>query len=187
MVRRPVIDGLRNIPCKCSTCRYVWVSCESGARGGKGVGWTETGATFTLRLPPPTPPCPTAAGRKNLDLSSFQRIPFSRPHSPEDPGGPGSDCERQRVRKEDQHRDGEDLHPARLQLLCRRCQGPRCLPGDISDSIKFHRSLTYFKTFAKKFRNFPNLLFGTFFHTLASNMLPSQPPLLIHRVTAGDR
>ena len=42
---------------------------------------------------------------------------------------------------------------------------------DILDSIKFRR-LTYFKTFAKNLRNFPNLLFCTFFHTLASNIDP---------------
>ena len=145
----------------------VWVSCESVQEGEKESVGRRLKPLSPSASHPPLHPVPLLFE----NLSSFQRIPFSRPHSPEDPGGPGSDCERQRVCEEDQHRDGEDLHPPRLQLLCRWCQGPRCLPGkmtDISDSIKFHH-LTYFKTF----QNFPNLLFGTFFHRLASNMLAS--------------
>ena len=124
----------------------VWVpgrvSCWFKRKRGRR--WTETEATFTLHLPlyllhllPPTPPCHTDVEGKKLDLSCFQRIPFSRPHSPEDPGGPGADRERQRVREEDQHRHREDLHPSRVQLLCRWCQRPRCLPGEIITHLTF--------------------------------------------------
>ena len=63
--------------------------------------------------------------------TSFRRFPFSRADSPADPGGPGADSERQRVCEEDQHGHREDLHPSRVQLLCRRCERPRCLPGEM--------------------------------------------------------
>ena len=55
---------------------------------------------------------------------------FSRSHPPADPRGSGPDRERQRVRAEDQHRHGEDLHPPRIQLLRRRREGPRRLSGN---------------------------------------------------------
>ena len=85
----------------------------------------------------PLPPTPHSTLLGEKTLSCFQRIPFSRPHSPEDPGGPGPDRERQRVREEDQHRHREDLHPSCVQLLCRWCQRPRCLPGEIITHLTF--------------------------------------------------
>ena len=113
--------------CKRSTHMSVWVACESRQE----KEWRLEPLSPSLPPSPSTPPCPTAV--KTL----FQRIPFSRPHSPEDPGGAGSHRERQRVREEDQHRHREDLHPSRVQLLCRWCQRPRCLPGEIITHLTF--------------------------------------------------
>ena len=148
--------------CKWSTHMSVWVACESGQEKERRL------EPLSPSLPPsPTPPCPTAA----KTLSSFQRIPFSRPHSPEDPGGAGSHRERQRVREEDQHRDGEDLHPARLQLLCRGCQGPRCLPGKRSRHFRFNQIWHISKPLPKSSEIFPTFCSAlSFTHT---SMLPS--------------
>ena len=70
------------------------------------------------------------SGCCNITKYLTRHLIFSRSHPPADPRGSGPDRERQRVRAEDQHRHGEDLHPPRIQLLRRRREGPRRLSGN---------------------------------------------------------
>ena len=55
----------------------------------------------------------------------------SRSHPAADPRGSGPHRERQRVRAEDQHRHGEDLHPPRIQLLRGGREGARRVSGNV--------------------------------------------------------
>ena len=162
----------------------------SGQREEKG-GWSETEATFTLHLPPLPPPLQSEEKKSfpvfNEVSTSFQRFPFSRADSPADPGGPGADCERQRVCEEDQHGHREDLHPSRVQLLCWWHQGSRCLSGNALYHIpnfihiKFHQ---YIDILSSSIENFP-----TFCVTFSFKAPLKTPALtvLIHRVMAGVR
>ena len=120
--------------------------CHVGAERGKGA------AGRRLKpLSPSTsrPSLPLQSEEKksfpvfNEVSTSFQRFPFSRAHSPADPGGPGADCERQRVCEEDQHGHREDLHPSRVQLLCWWHQGSRCLSGNAIYHISYQISSVY--------------------------------------------
>ena len=141
---------------------------------GRGKRWkrgrTETEATFTLRLPlPHSTLSPTAVGRKtslfNVFLSAGP-IPL-RIREARVPIVNDNEC----VRKINTVTEKIFILPASSF-----CAGG--VKGHDACQVTFRIQSNFavchiFKIFAKKFRNFPNLLFGNFFHTLPSNMLPS--------------